>query len=235
MVDVRAIGVHTAGLAWLALRVFIGTMVVTALGGVLLAGISCHFVRNEHWMYVVIAGLLVLVEAAVIGVVLGWKRAQVLTLAHGLGSLRLGRSLVRLVFGCMIEAVSNDGAEPGVGRLARGLERIPLARAQELLEAAIGSVLGSGDQRGWLRQRVRQRLLQMVRKYTLTRFREEAAGRGGIDLVKVKEELEETLDDAVVQKLRKPLRFATALVIVGFPLVVAVQTWGIVMLSRLMG
>jgi hypothetical protein len=63
-----------------------------------------------------------------------------------------------------------------------------------------------------------------VRRYTLARFRQEGARYGGIDLLKLKDELEQTVDDALVQKVRSGLWLWTALVILGLPLVVAAQT-----------
>ena len=55
-------------------------------------------------------------------------------------------------------------------------------------------------------------------KYTLARFREEGAKHGGIDLLKVKEELEQTVDDKLVEKIRGGLRVWTILVAIGLPL-----------------
>ena len=57
----------------------------------------------------------------------------------------------------------------------------------------------------------------------------------GIDLLKVKEEMEQTVDNELVQKLRGGLQLWTALVIVGLPLVVTVQTWVIIMLLHTKG
>ncbi len=48
--------------------------------------------------------------------------------------------------------------------------------------------------------------------------------------MKVKDELEDTIDDAVVRKVRSGMWLWTALVIVGLPFVVAGQTWVLIML-----
>jgi hypothetical protein len=116
------------------------------------------------------------------------------------------------------------------GRLTRGLERLPLAQADELLRGAIRDVTGDAAQGGWLRRQIQRRLLEAVRKCTLARFREAGARHGGIDLLKVKEELEEAADDALIRKVRGGLRLWTALAIIGLPFVVAVQTWLILLL-----
>jgi hypothetical protein len=69
-----------------------------------------------------------------------------------------------------------------------------------------------------------------VRKYTLARFREEGATHGGINLFKVREELERTADDVLVQKVRDGMRAWTLLVVVGLPLLVAAQTWATILI-----
>jgi hypothetical protein len=94
---------------------------------------------------------------------------------------------------------------------------------------------GRGAQGGWLRRTIQAKLLEAVRKYTLARFREEGAKHGGVDLLKMKEELERTVDDALVQRLCGGLRLWTVLVIVGLPLVVAIQTWGLLLLLHAKG
>ena len=167
-VDVRDIGRHLASLAWVALRSFVGTMLVLTLAGFILAGLSYYFVCEDDWLYRVVAVALALIESVTIGFVLGAKRAVVLTLAHGLGSFRLGRSLVRLVFERML-GVAAEGDEVGqhAGQIARGLERLPLAQANDLLSGAVRGVTGDAAQGGWLRRKIQGWLLEAVRKYTL--------------------------------------------------------------------
>lgn len=234
-VDVRSVGSHLASLAWVALRSFLATVLVLTLAGVVLAGLSYYFLREHHWIYGVIAVAVALIESVTTGFVLGVKRAVVMAMAHGFGTLRLGRSLVRLVFERMLGVVG--GAEFGErgGKIARGLERLPLAQAGELLSGAVRDVIGDAEQGGWLRRKILARLLEAVRKYTLGRFREEGAKHGGIDLLKAKDELEQTVDEAMVQKVRDGLRMWTALVIIALPAVVAGQTWIIIMLLHSKG
>jgi hypothetical protein len=101
-----------------------------------------------------------------------------------------------------------------------------------MLTSAIRSITGDANQGGWLRRRIQALLLQGVRKYTLARFREEDAQYGGVDLLKVKEELEQSVDDVLILKVTAGLRLWTALVIIGLPLVVAAQTYVIIALLR---
>ncbi len=222
-VDTLSLGKHLTSLAWVAFRSFVGTLCLATLGGVVLAGLSCYFLREHPWFYGVLAAALALGESVTAGCVLGAKRAVMSAVAHGLGTLRLGRSFVRLIFERMAGGAEGEAS----GRIARGLERLPFAQAEALLSRAVRNVMGDAEQGGWLRRRIRTHLLEHVRKFTLARFREEGAQQGGIDLLKVKEELELTADDALVQKVRGGLQLATALVIIGLPVVVAVQTWAI--------
>ncbi len=233
-VDIRAIGVHLAKLAWVAIRSFVGTLFVFTLAGVVLAGLSYFFLRADHWLYGVIAVVVALIESVATGIVLGAKRAMVMAAAHGLGELQLGRSLVRLIFDRMLGVASGGEVGERGGVIVRGVERLPLAQADELLSSAVRGVTGEA-QGGWVRRRIQGRLLEVVRKYTLARFREEGAKHGGIDLLKMKQELEDTVDAALVQKVRGGLRLWTILVIIGLPAVVAAQTWFIIMLIHVKG
>jgi hypothetical protein len=205
------------------------------LVGIVLAGVSCYFLREYQWRYGVIAVVITLIEAVALGAILGVKRAMVMTLAYGLGSLQLGRTLVRLVFERMQRGAAGEKAGSPNGRIAEGLKRLPLAQADELLSAAIRDVTGGVAQGGWLRRKVQTRLLNTVRKYTLARFREEGARQGGVDLPKVQEELEQTIDEILVRKVRGGVLLFTVAVMVGFPLAVAAQTYLILVLLRTLG
>lgn len=231
-VDLRAVGRHIAGMAWVAAKSFAGTLALLTLAGCVLAGVSYFFLRNER-VFAIVGAIVAVVEGIVTGVVFGGKRGMVMGLAHGLGQLRLGKSLIQLVFDRILK-VGESEAQGGIGerggRIARTAERVPLAQADEMLRTAVHGVTGETGQGGWLRRKIQGKLLGLVQKYTLARFREEGAAHGGVDLLKVRTELEDTIDDKVVEKVRGGLKVWTILVIVGLPLVVAVQTYIIVML-----
>lgn len=224
-VNLRSAGGHLTSLVWVAVRSFLLTLLVATSAGVVLAALSYVFLREHHWSYGMLAVVAAIGESVAIGVVLGGKRALATAIAHALGGLRLGRSLVRLIFERMLSI--DDQAEPGErGRLmVRGLERLPLAQADDLLSRAVRAVTGEIGQGGWLRGKVQRRLLDAVGKYTLARFREEGAKHGGVDVLKVKDELEQTIDDTLARKVRGGLRYPTALAVIGLPLLVAFQTW----------
>jgi hypothetical protein len=225
MATLSSLGGHLTTLTWAALRTFLSTLILLTAAGVALAAVSAYFLRDRPG-YAMIAAVIAIAEAVATGVVLGGHRAIILTLAHALGSLRLGRQLVRLVFDRLLGlAEGGDVGERG-GRIARGLERVPLAQAERMLREAVASIAGSADDTaGWLRRRVQARLLALAEKYTLARFREDGQRNGGVDLLKVKADLEEGIDDALVRKVRTGTRLWTALVILGLPGVVAAQTY----------
>jgi len=228
--EIRSLGKHLASLAWVAVRSFLGTLLVFTALGALLAGFSYYFLREHHWAYGTSAVTLVMIQSVVVGVLLGIKRAMASAATHGLGTLRLGRLAVSLSFDRMLGIAEGEEAGERGGHIARHLERLPLAQADELLSSAVRDFTGDKEQVGWLRRKIRARLLEAVRKYTLARFREEGSAHGGVDLLKVKEELEETVDDALIQKVRVGLRIWTAAMVIGLLLLVALQTWAIVAL-----
>jgi hypothetical protein len=233
--NARSIGKHLASLAWVALRSFLGTVIVLAIAGVVLAAMSYYFLREQDWLYRGIAVVVALVEAMVTGIILGGKRAVAMAVAHGLGSLRLGQSLVRVVFERMLGVAEGETFGERGGRITQSVERMPLAQADELLSNAVRQVTGEVEPSKGLRGKIQVRLLEAVRKYTLGRFREEGATHDGVNLLKVRDELEQTIDDALIQKVRGGLRLWTVLVIIGLPVVVATQTWIVLMTLRSTG
>ena len=118
------------------------------------AGLPCYFLREYAWLYRVGSVIVVLVETAVLEFVVGGQRAIVTGAAYGLSTLRLGRSMVRLVFERMLGATKAHA--------------IPLADAEELLHGsvAVEQVAGETGQGGWLRRKISGRLLELVPKTT---------------------------------------------------------------------
>src|SRR5262245_40688598 len=97
---------HAAGLAGVALRSFAAMACLFMLSGVFLAGASWFFLRDQPW-YAVVAAAVAFVEAAATGVIVGAKRALVMSLAYGIKALALGRRAVDLIFERVL------GVEPG--------------------------------------------------------------------------------------------------------------------------
>jgi hypothetical protein len=117
--DVRAVGAVLAKLAWVALRSFVGTVCVLTVAGIALAVPAYLMLRDYAWWYAAIAVAVIMAEALATGCVLGAKRATVMAMAHGLGALRLGRWLVRLVFERMLGVAEDDTPGERGGRVAQ--------------------------------------------------------------------------------------------------------------------
>jgi hypothetical protein len=231
MVNARPIGGHLARLVWVAVRSFASTLILLSIAGVALAVVSAYFLW-DHPGYALVAAVIAVAEGVATGVVLGAKRAVIMALAYGLGTLHLGRSLVGFIFDRLLGVAEGQEAGERGGPVARGLERIPLAQAENLLREAVRGLIGATEEEGWLRRALRGRLLALVGKYTLARLREEEAAHGGVDLVKVKEELEGCIDESLVKRVRGSLRLWTLLVMLGLPGVVAVQTYLVLALLK---
>jgi len=88
-----------------------------------------------------------------------------------------------------------------------------------------------GSSKGWLRRKLEGRLLRMVQKYTLARFRDEDAQYGGVNLAKVQAELETLVDEVLVAKLKHGVNFWTAIVLVLLPLQVVAAVYLLVLMG----
>jgi hypothetical protein len=234
MVDIRPLGGQLARVAWTALRSFVGTLALLSAAGIALAVVSFYFLR-DHPVYGALAAVIAGAEGVATGVVLGAKRGVVMALAQALGELRLARAVVRLVFGRLLGVAEGEEHGERGGRVARAAERLPLAEAERRLTGVVRDVAGETGKGGWLRRTIQARLLALVQKYTLARFREEDAAHGGVDLLKLKDDLEGRVDDALVKKVRGGLRLWTVLAVIGLPAVVAFQTYLVIALLHAKG
>lgn len=221
-VDLHDVGRHLASLVWVAVKSFAGTLAVFTLAGGVLAAASYYFLR-DHPVYAAVGAAVAVAEGIITEVVLGVKRAGVLSVAHGLGRLRLGRSLVQLVFDRILKVADTEATSVIGERGGR------LVQADERLTEAVHGLAGDSEG-GWVRRTLRAKLLGMVHRYTLARFRQEGAAHGGVDLLKVRTELEDTIDDTMVGRVRGGLTVWTVLTVIGLPFVVAVQTWVAILL-----
>jgi hypothetical protein len=219
MIDSRTLAGHVAALAWVAFRSFVGTVFVLFLAGIVLAGLSYHYLSDRP-LYAGIAAVLAVVESVAAGFMLGGKRAIVRALRHGLNTWRLGKAAVQMVFGRLLGV---SAGQPG-GAVVQTIERLPLAEAEKRLGEAIEDLAEeAGGATGWLRRGLHRRLLGAVQKVTLARFRDE--GAGGVDLRKAQAELADKMDSLLLGKLRTGLRLWTIVVVLGLPLLVAAQTY----------
>lgn len=222
-IDFRSLGNQLTNLSWLAVRTFVATVLLLLLLGIVLAGCAAYVLRDQQWYYSTLAVTVILMQALVAGCQLGSRRALARAVEQGLTSFQFGRTLLDAVFTRML----GEGS-----RLTLGLEHLPLAQADDLLSRAVVALTGEADQGGLLRQRIQGALLEKVQTYTLARFRTEGAAHGGVDLLRMKAELERSIDDVLVRKLRRGLRSGTLLVLLGLPVLVALQTWLLLLVAR---
>jgi hypothetical protein len=232
MIDPVAVRKTAAALGAVAARSILGTLLVVCAAGAVLAAGSAYFLR-DHPLYAAVAAVLALAESVGAGVVLGVKRALILTAAHGLERTRLGRAAVRMVFERLLTPAEGEGPA-GPGAWAAGqAERLPLAQAEQRLSYAVTSVRAAGPARGFagrVGDRIQERVLGLVKEVTLARFRAEGAKEGGIEVRRIQTDLEERVDSLLIGRLRKGLNLWTLLVVVGLPFSVFAQTWLAIML-----
>lgn len=208
-------------------RAFLIALVGVALFGIVLALIALYALQERHWSIAAGAVALTIIEAIALGVFLGSKRAIVAGVSHGLRQSRLVPSLVRVVFDRIMRLEADGEVGERGGRIVQGVERMPLAQADALLSRSVQGLTGDAQQSGWLRRTLQSQLLKLIRKYTLARFRDEAAKHGGVDLIKVRNELESTADDVICRKLQAGVLLWTAAACLGLPLLVALQTYAV--------
>jgi hypothetical protein len=162
-------------------------------------------------------------------VLLGLKRALFLSLVDGVRTLQFGRAGVRLLFERVL-GLSNAGSSAGGGAgLAAKVERLPLAEAEKTLNSAVERYVAGeragGTPSGRIRRLLESRLLAVTAKLTLARFRKADSAGGGVDLAKIRTELEPQIDELLATKLRSGVNLWTIVVLVGLPLVVAAETY----------
>lgn len=230
-INLQVLALATPRLLWTAVRAFLVTLAILTIAGVLFAWVAYQAVRELSWIYCVAAPLLALVESIALGIVLGYKQAITAAVIEALRTLRLAGALVKIIFEKML-AISDDGPQAGRGeKLESALTKLPLRNAEARLAAATQAILGDPGESSFFRKIIRNWLVKLVHRYTLRRFRKEDAEHGGIDVVKAKNELENTIDDDIINHVSAPLRLWTFGVAAGLPLLVGLQTWALIKLA----
>lgn len=191
------------------LRVFFVTAIAFLAAGVGLAAISRYFLRELSWSYQAAGVVLAIVESIGVGLTLGVKRGIAAALLRGLTSMQLGRTVVGLVFDKML-------------RIGSGSAKVEIAEANERLDQAAHDVAAEAADQSRLRRGIMNRVVRAVHDYASRRF---LSSGSIVDLADVRAELERTIDDRLVRKIRGGARLTTWLFIVGLMLLVAGQTW----------
>ena len=221
MVDYKSYARSVGSILFVAVLSFCGTMLLMACMGVVLAACTYYLLAEHAFWYGVIGAAVVLLETVIVGVLWAGKRAVVMALVHGLRRHRVGQVMVRLTFERLLGVTGEQDFGDRGGVVVRAVERLPLAQAEQRLAETVDSLLNADDGgRGVmtrLRRWLRRKLLRYVQAYTLARFRESGAQHGGVDVLMVKTELENRVDDLLVAKVRHGLNLWTLGVLIGLP------------------
>ncbi len=201
-----------AELAGPALRTFLLTTFGMVALGVACAAASIGIAWPAGALRGMAAGAVAMAACCVIGVVLAIKRAVARAVLEGLRRRQLGASALGLIFERLLGVSEATAAGERGGALARTVERLPLADAEKKLRTVVAALLGeAASDDGWLRRRIRANVLLRVEGLTLQRFR--AEGAGGVDLVKVRDELGARIDAALAARAESAMRMVTLVLV----------------------
>jgi hypothetical protein len=142
------------------------------------------------------------------------KNAVLRGLLAGVEKTQLGAKAVGLVFG---QLGVRDEATGAVAQLA---QRVPLREAEAKLTGVVEGVLKArAEQRGlraWVARGVLSAVVVRVQALTLARFRSEDLAHGGIDLLRVRDELVLAADALIVTQVNQQALRLTGLVAFGY-------------------
>lgn len=139
------------------------------------------------------------------GIPLAWKRALAAGILQIVRAHRLAGTLVRALFQRLL-GLDEEGEHGSRGaRAAQAIEQLPLNEAASRLRLAVIHQVKASPQGGGLggalRRAIDRTLLRLIEHLTLARFREEAHQQGGIDLLKVRDELATTADAFIADQI----------------------------------
>ncbi|HSG73407.1 MAG TPA: hypothetical protein VLA12_23530, partial [Planctomycetaceae bacterium] len=191
------------------IREFFRWLILIGIFGLGLAGISTALLA-DNFVYAAIVFTITLAETLAIGILLSGKRAIFRTVLAAIQDGKPLRKIVRKLFDQIIlgpeaeseieskddpevepelhpkietETKLNSGSKPAVGR---AIEKIPFAEAERRMNEAVSGFLKSKQDSNRLRDRLKSRaesrLLKMIQKTTLARFRKQESETGEIDL-----------------------------------------------------
>ncbi|AUX22065.1 hypothetical protein SOCEGT47_025660 [Sorangium cellulosum] len=213
--DLRPFAHGVAGALGPALRSFFLTAAAMSLLALVLAASSYAVAADGSALRGALAAVVAVAVSAVLGFTLAWKRALGTGVLQVVRARRLGGMLVSAVFDRVLGVTGQAEAGARGGRLAQAVERVPLNDAAKRLRLAVihrvQAAPQGGGARGYLRRRIEARLLGYVERLTLSRFRDEANQKGGIDLIKVRDEVAQAVDDLVADQIEGALLKMTLL------------------------
>lgn len=195
----------------------------TTAGMIVLTGlvmIGCVVINRDAggWAMLAAGGLALLV-GAVAGWLLAVKRAVTGALAHALVKLGLGERAMRMIFERMLGVHAEMAHGERGHHVAQKAERLPLREAEQRLRGVVDSLVAERAAkqgvRAFFARKIRDSALRRVEQITLAEFRKEDASHGGVDLVKVREDLGARIDSLAGDAVGAAAKKVTLLAIGG--------------------
>jgi len=198
-----------------ALGAFLRTTVgMITLGIGLAIGCFWYAAQGATWRGFAAAAI-ALAAAATMGLVLAGKRAAIAGVKTVVAKSKAGDKVVGVVFDRL-------AALPGVS----AVEKLPLAQAEVCLTEALTGFF-KGSESGFVRRKLEEKLVEIVRKLTLARFREADAREGGIDLNVVRADLAARADLAIGDTAEAMGKKTTTIFVVAISVVACLAAVGL--------
>jgi|CXWL01.1.fsa_nt_gi hypothetical protein len=192
------------------LRTTLGAFVLT----VLVAAVCVLIAADGSWFRGALGASVAVVLGVAVGGILAIKRGILEAVAVGVRRLGLGRRTLGALIDRMASVGDAEEWKERGGSLVRSAERLPLAEAAARLRGAVEARTGesatTSGARGWLARKVHSVLLDTIETMTLARFREADAQNGGVDVLRVRDELSVQVDELIVAAIRKAMVKLTA-------------------------
>lgn len=231
MADPRTYLQGAADVVGPALKAFFLTAFLMSFYALALAGAAYAIAAEGVFLRGALAALAALALCTFLGFTLSWKRALGAGVLQIVRGHRLGGRLVTAVFNRVLGVSEEGQAGARGGAIAQYVERVPLNEAAKRLRFAVIHQIQAAPQgggvRGFLRRKIEALLLRTIERLTLARFRDEANANGGIDLVKVRDELATSADDLIVDQIKGALLKVTLLLSLAAGLVSIGAAFGI--------
>lgn len=219
MPDARQVLNAAADIAGPALASFFKTALLMSLLAIGM-GIASYFIASDgSTLRGLLAVLAALIACGVIGFTASWKQALAGGALALLRKQKIASLLLSVVFDKALGISDESQAGARGGQLAQRIERIPLNDAVSKLRLAVihrikAAPMGGGLS-GMLRRKAEATMLGYLEQISLARFRDEANREGGVDLLKVRNELANTIDEMIIDRIGSAMLKTTLLLAAG--------------------
>jgi hypothetical protein len=200
-----------------AFSAFLRTTFGMTFMGLGVAVLSFYLAAQGSTLRGVIALLLALATCVGLGLLLAGKRAVMRALLQGVKKLGLGKRTLGLLFERLLGVAEGSAKGERGGAVARTVERLPLAEAETQLREVARGLVRADERTPGLRARLARalqaRLLEKIEQATLAGFREENEKTGGVNLLKVRDELAGKVDGMLAERLEGAASRVTVIVV----------------------